>query len=707
MTGNSVLESEAAVVRVLLVEDDEDDYLIVRDLLSAQERTPFEVEWASTYEDARTAIAERRHDVYLVDYRLGPSTGLSLIRQAFGDENLAPIIMLTGHVNGRGIDLEAADLGVADFIAKDKLDPALLERSIRYAISHSEALAALRESRSRFALAVEGANDGVWDWDIVADKTYLAPRWKEILGCDDLDLEDGATVWLERVHPDDLDSVMALVDGHLNGHTTHFQSEHRMRHADGEYRWVLSRGLAVRGEDGVPTRMAGSMSDINARKVAEEQLRHGALHDSLTGLPNRTLFLDRLDHGLGRAKRSGGGLSILFVDVDRFKLINDSYSHAVGDELLISIAGRLDTESRPGDTVARLGGDEFVLLLEGVKSDRAAIAIAERMHTTLARPFSVSGKEIGISVSTGIAISAASAQADELMRDADIAMYYAKQNPDSAIAVFDASMHRRVVARHQVETDLRQILEAGSLDVAYQPIVELASRKITGFEALARWPSERPAVSPSEFISVAEDTGLIRRLGLFVLDRACAQLADWRLRGVVSSETTMSVNVSGHQFAGSEFVDSVKDALGRHGVPGGALRIEMTESTVIDAPDQMVAGLARLGELDVKAQLDDFGAGYASLTFLHRFSGEGIKIDRSFVAKIESDTASQQIVRAIVDLAHHLGLSVIAEGVETTGQASILDAIGCEFAQGYLFGEPLYPGALEAKLVGATALSAD
>jgi diguanylate cyclase (GGDEF)-like protein/PAS domain S-box-containing protein len=677
-------------IRVLLVEDDEDDYLIVRDLLAGQARTHFELEWSPAYAEARAAIRERRHDVYLIDYRLGSETGLGLISEAF-DGDLAPVIMLTGHTDYSDIDLEAAELGVTDFLSKNQLDATLLERSIRYAISHHRALTELRVSRERFALAVEGAHDGIWDWDVVTNDIHLGRRWKEILGHADGELESTHQAWMDRIHPEDVDGVRAMVQAHLAGQSEHFETEHRMRHADGDYRWVLNRGVAVRDREGNPLRMAGSMSDITDRKMAEERLRHDALHDSLTGLPNRTLFVDRLRVALARALRSGSSHAVLFVDIDRFKLINDSFSHAVGDELLIAAARRLDADLRPGDTVARLGGDEFTILLEGIDSPEAAIHVAERIDASLKEPILVSGQELSITVSTGIAISNRNSDAAELMRNADIAMYAAKIDAEQAIAVFDVSMHSRVVERLQVETELRRILEERRLGIAYQPIIDLAKRRIYGFEALARWPEGGEFVSPAQFIPVAEDTGLIRSLGMTVLDGACAQLAAWRRDGLVGDDVTMSVNVSGRQLADPDFPDVIRESLGHHGLPGDTLRIEMTESTVIDAPDQMRDALARIAEFGVKAQLDDFGTGYSSLTFLHHFSGDAIKIDRSFVMSMHTDAANEEIIRAIIDLAHNLGLRVIAEGVELEEQLAILDSVGCEYAQGYLFAKPLKP----------------
>jgi EAL domain-containing protein (putative c-di-GMP-specific phosphodiesterase class I) len=321
----------------------------------------------------------------------------------------------------------------------------------------------------------------------------------------------------------------------------------------------------------------------------------------------------------------------------------------------------------------------------------------------LREPFRVAGQELGISASIGIAVSEVRSQAVELMRNADIAMYDAKLHPNPAVAVFDVSMRSRVVAQLQVETALRKVVEEGALGIAYQPIVDVATRRIAGFEALARWPEGGDDISPAEFIPVAEDTGLIRQLGKFVLEQACGQLAGWRRAHLVADTVTMSVNVSGRQLADPDFPDVVREVLEQNELPGEALQVELTESTVIDAPDQIRDALGKLEQLGVRAQLDDFGTGFSSLTFLHHFPLDAIKIDRSFVASMHTDSSKEEIVSAIIKLAHSLRLGVIAEGVEEAAQLSILEAVGCEYAQGYLFAKPVYPAGIE-EMLGASDL---
>jgi diguanylate cyclase (GGDEF)-like protein/PAS domain S-box-containing protein len=686
----SVVTVSGDQVAVLLVEDDEEDYLITRDMLANQDRARFRVSWCSEYQGALARIREQRHDVYLIDYRLGENTGLELVREAFASLPRAPVIMLTGETDYE-IDIEATALGVTDYLIKRDLDPAGLERSIRYATSHHQALNDLARSEERYALAVRAASDGIWDWDLTTDRIYFSPRWHTLLGHSERPGEEDPAAWFDLVHPDDVLRLRAAIDAHLVGQTAHLLSEHRMRHAEGNWKWVLTRGLAIRDPRGTPTRMAGSLSDISERHAAERQLQHDALHDGLTGLPNRALFMDRVDQVLQRSARDPSmGCAVLFLDIDRFKFVNDSLSHAVGDRLLIALAGRLAGVLRPGDTVSRIGGDEFTILLDDVLSDQGAVIVAERVQRSLGRAFNIDGHELFVTSSIGIALSAPRMSAADLLRNADIAMYDAKHRGNARCAVFDESMHRRVVDRLARERELRQAVEQELLDIHYQPIVELATGRIRGLEALARWPLGWPGVPPAEFIPIAEETGLIGALGLHVLRSALETLAGWRRVGLVSDEVALSVNVSGRQLEDPTLPASVRAAIAATGLEPEALRLELTESTLMQEPERMQAILSEICDTGVGVHLDDFGTGYSSLGALHQFPVAALKIDRSFVATISGeDEGSDVIVRSTVALAHSLGLRVIAEGIETLAQLRRLRTLGCEYGQGYLFSEPL------------------
>ncbi len=410
-----------------------------------------------------------------------------------------------------------------------------------------------------------------------------------------------------------------------------------------------------------------------------ERLQHDALHDALTGLPNRTLFLDRLEQSLRRARRRGpeSGAAVLFLDLDRFKVVNDSLGHHAGDQLLQSVALRLDAALRPGDTVARMGGDEFTVLLEDVTDPREATVVAERVLATLADPFPIAGRELHVSGSVGIALGGPDVDPEELIRDADVAMYRAKAEGKARHAVFDAHMHRHVLARLDLETDLRRAIETQTLQVLFQPIMRTVSCEITAFEALCRWE-----VEPREFVAIAEETGLILPLGRFVLREAARRAAEW--------DTCICVNVSGRQLADRGFTRSVEEALAQSGARPANLRLEVTESAMTQDPERALRTLTDLRtRVGVSANLDDFGTGASSLRFLHRFPGDALKIDRSLVIDMLTDTGSNEIVKAIVGLAHNLGMEVVGEGVESAEHLEKLRLLGCELAQGFHLSPPL------------------
>jgi diguanylate cyclase (GGDEF)-like protein/PAS domain S-box-containing protein len=677
-------------LRVLVIEDEAGDSVTTRDMLARQDRVRVAVERRSDYDEALVVIRQQRHDVYLIDDRVGGRTGLELLREGFATPPFAPVIMLSGQATYE-IDLEATALGVSDFLVKHDLDAAGLERSIRYAISQHRATRDLARSEERYSLAVRAANDGIWDWDLVSDRIYFSSRWHAILGQSPPAGDADPSAWFSLVHPADIMRLRSAVRAHLDGRTPHLQSEHRIQHADGTWRWVMTRGLAIRGADGTPTRMAGSMSDITDGRIAQLRLQHDALHDTLTGLPNRTLFMDRVNQILQRAIRDPRtGCAVLFFDIDRFKLVNDSLSHAVGDNLLVALAARVAAALRPGDTVARMGGDEFTMLLEDVVDPDEAIVVGQRVLSSLTDPFVIDGNQLFVSASIGIALSAAGLGPADLMRNADIAMYDAKRRGRARSAVFDESMHRRVVDRLARETELRQVVECSLLGIHYQPIIDLASGTICGLEALARWPEGRAEVTPSEFISIAEETGVIGALGEQVLRAALATLAAWRREGLITDDVCMSVNLSGRQLDDPGLAAAVRDAIDSASLPPQALKLEITESTLMQEVERTQHVFSEVCGTGVGLHLDDFGTGYSSLTALHRYPVDALKIDRSFVATISDENEGNDvIVRSTVALAHSLGLPVIAEGIECPDQLRRLRSLGCEFGQGYLFSPAL------------------
>jgi diguanylate cyclase (GGDEF)-like protein/PAS domain S-box-containing protein len=540
---------------------------------------------------------------------------------------------------------------------------------------------ALRASEERYALALRGSNDGIWDWDLLADRVVFSHRWKEMLGYEDLEMADDPVEWFSRVHPEDLDRLRLDLDTHLEGYTEHFRNEHRMLHATGDYRWMLSRGLAVRRSDGTPTRMAGSQTDITDRKV----------HDPLTGLPNRALFLDRLDGALRRARRHHSSLAVLFLDLDRFKVVNDSLGHQAGDQLLTRVARTLESCMRPEDTVARIGGDEFTVLLESIQEIGDAVLVADRIHLELADPIHIGNQEVFTSASIGITMSTAGREEPgDLLRDADTAMYQAKAISAGRYQVFDSEMRQRAVEQLSLETDLRRALERKEFELFYQPIIDLKSAEISGFEALLRWqhPS-RGLLPPFDFIPTAEETGFILPIGRWVLHEACKQLRTWHQEFVNTRGLKMSVNLSPKQFRHPKLVKHVRDALSGSGLEAGSLQLEITESAFIDNVESAIEMLGVLRGMGILVAIDDFGTGYSSLSFLDRFPIDILKIDRSFISKIELAGKQRDLVETMIQMAGKLKIDVVAEGVETQAQRQRLEGLSCRFMQGFSFSEPV------------------
>lgn len=548
-------------------------------------------------------------------------------------------------------------------------------------------------SEERFGLAIHGANDGLWEWDLTTDTIYVSSRWKEQLGVHgEGALGNTPGVWFERVHPDDIEQLHDDLDAHIAGETGRFKNEHRMLHEDGNYRWMFSRGIAMRGDSGTAYRIAGSQTDITSQKFVEEQLIHDAFHDTLTGLPNRGLFMDRLSQAIERSRRYRHVFAVFFLDCDHFKRINDSLGHLIGDRLLTTVADRLEGCLRAADTVARLGGDEFAILLEGIESKGDIDIIAERILDALRMPFNLDGYEVQISASIGIVfIKAQYEEPSAVLRDADIAMYRAKALGKDQCVVFHTAMRGEVLHRLELENDLRRALDAGQqFFLEFQPVVSLDTHAVRSFEALIRWRHpERGVISPGEFIPIAEESGLIIPIGEWVLREACRQLREWQQRVAGAPDVSVSVNLSARQFAKTDLVALIQDVTTETGLDPRNLSLEITESIIMknsEATQEQLYGLRALG---VRVQMDDFGTGYSSLRYLHLFPFDTIKIDRSFIGELENNGSSREIVQTILTLSRYLDLDVIAEGVETEAQLTVLRELGCDLAQGYLFAPPL------------------
>lgn len=549
-----------------------------------------------------------------------------------------------------------------------------------------------RAAEERFSLAARGANDGLWDWNLITGQVYYSTRWKEMLECTEEQIGTSPDEWFDRIHPDDRARLEAEIGVHCDGLTPHFESEHRMQDASGRHLWMLSRGLAVFDANGKAIRIVGSQTDITVRKQVEQQLSHDAQHDALTGLPNRGLFMARLDRAVKRARRDPKYLfAVLYLDLDRFKVVNDSLGHGAGDELLVELGTRLLTSVRPTDTVARLGGDEFGILLDGIGDLQFATMAADRLMTRMEAPFLLESNDVVSGISVGIAFSAADyEQPEQVLRDADIALYRAKALGRSRHVVFATAMHVRAVELLQIEMDLRRAIERREFVVYYQPVVSYKTDRITGFEALVRWQHpQRGLIGPAEFVPIAEETGLIAPIGWIVLSEACRQMRAWQAQFPLFSSLTMSVNVSGTQLAHPDLPNHISTILREAAMDARCLQLEVTEAVMMDHTVPSADVLAFLHMQGIQLHIDDFGTGYSSLSTLHDLPISTLKIDRSFVSRLGANGENSEMILTIVTLAHNLGLEVIAEGVETEAQREYLRELGCDYAQGYLFSRPV------------------
>lgn len=575
----------------------------------------------------------------------------------------------------------------------------------------------LAERDQLFQLISENAADMIALVDGDGRRLYNSPAYQKVLGYSPEELKETSSI--EQIHPDDRPRVLQAAEkARLSGQGE--RVEYRMRHKDGSWRTLESTACAIRNARGQTDRLVIVNRDITERKRAEEMLEHNAFHDGLTNLPNRALFMDRLQHALTLSKRNPNyKFAVLLIDVDEFKIINDSLGHTAGDEVLIQIGQRLkdsvrraDTVSRPrlsevparpsnDDTLARLGGDEFTILLDDIRDPIEAVRVAERVQAELAAPFEVNHEQIVISASIGIASSTSPhTQAEDLVRDADIAMYRAKRAGKARCEVSDAAMHANAVKRLRLETDLRKALEQGEFRVYYQPIVSLQTGRITGFEALSRWQRPEGIVPPMEFIPVAEEIGLIVPMNRQLLLEAGQHLHSWQSEFPSSPPLTMSVNLSARDFAQPDLASGIRQSLERIGVDPSCLQLEIIETIAMGDAEKSGHVLAQLKTLGVHLSIDDFGTGYSSLSRLRRIPVDTLKIDRTFISHMDSDPENREIVRIIIMLAHNLGLKVVAEGAETEAQVHLLKQLHCEMAQGYFFSRPADHRAMLKLLAG-------
>ncbi len=688
LSGNNRGVSVERKYQIMLVED---EAIVALDVQQRLEALGYYVAaHASSGNEAIKFASDLDLDLILMDIRLhGEMDGIdaSLRIREFLD---IPIIYLTAFADEKTLSrarlTEAYGYLIKPFEDRE-LRSALEMALYKYKIENK-----LRESEERYALATQASNDGIWDWDLINNEMYYSPRWIDMLGLEEHVVKNNPSEWLDLIHPDDKDVVVQAINAHLSGSTSTFECEYRIMHHDGGYRWMLCRGLAVVNNKKKPCRMAGSQTDITNRKRMEQELMHKALHDELTGLPNRALFEDRLLNCLDQLKRKSDRLAaVLFLDLDHFKYVNDNYGHGCGDQLLIKISRILEKSVRPGDTVSRFGGDEFAILTDNMELSSDPYQIANRIQGELSSPIIIDNKNILISVSIGIMNLNSDSKyviTEDILRDVDIAMYSAKNKGRARFEAFDIGMREKTQQRINIDLEIRNAIKHNQFVLHYQPIFKAKERKIMGFEALIRWQHPRRGlVFPNDFIGVAEETKLIIPIGEWVLKTACLQAHEWNKFSL--NPLTIAVNLSRIQLRDETIVQKVINALKESNLPPELLELEITESTAMDNIDITYNQLDALQKIGVKIAIDDFGSGYSSLDHLKTFPANTLKIDRSFINDLRED--DQAIVAAMISLAHQLKLKVIGEGVETDSQLSILSDMDCDEVQGYLLGKGVSP----------------
>jgi diguanylate cyclase (GGDEF)-like protein/PAS domain S-box-containing protein len=595
-------------------------------------------------------------------------------------------------------DYEALKANLDNFVHDvigPHMDRTLLIKNVEHLLRHGSFQTHLlnrpEESLELYELALTAPHDGVWDWDLQKDEIFYSPRWCEIIGYLPGDLEHTLSTWLARVHPEDSALLDTAIQAHLNGVTVRLALEYRVRHKNGYYLWVLTRGQAVYDGDGKPCRLVGSQSDITERKNSEHLRAFHALHDPLTGLANQALLMERLQQIIIHHKRNPAYMyAVLFMDMDNFKDVNDNLGHEAGDVILKTVVKRLNFCIRQDDTLAHFGGDKFVILVAGTDSAEAVKGLAERILTEVAKPMKVCDRDIYLGISIGIVTDTKLYEdAMSSIRDADLALYYAKTNGRNRFELFNPSMRTNRSKHFALQSTLSGAKDRGELLMHYQPVVSLKNGHVEGFEALMRWQHpDNGMIYPLDFIPVAEETGLIKELSQWGIDQACQQLKSWQNTIPESQEWFMCVNVSGRQLENDDFHAAVQKSLWGSGLAGEKLIIELTENILMHDVIQIEPKLRKLKQLGVKLAIDDFGTGYSSLAVLNDFPFDILKIAREFVTQIDTKHKSAQTVKLIQLLANETHLKTIVEGIERIEEFEVVQRMGCHMAQGYLFSKP-------------------
>ena len=714
----------APVATVLTIDDEE---VIRRSFQAYLEDSGFEVLQAQNGRVGLDVFREHKPDIILVDLRMPEMDGLEVLATVVREAPDVPIIVVSG--TGMIQDaIEALRLGAWDYVLKPVEDLGILEHSVRRALERAKLIKenkAYRENlenlvrrrttelhdrtrqleeanqrlqseiseriiaEAKYRSIFENAIEGIFQVNHQGVLVSANPAMARILGYQTpQDLMDTVGDFCSRLCEDEgkREKFFRVLDDHGSVQAFEVQTSR----VDGQALWASVNAHIVTGKTGETIHFEGTLEDISDHKRFEEQLLHQSLHDALTGLPNRALFSDRLSQAISRCSRQNSFFALLYLDVDRFKVINDSLGHALGDQFLLKLAERLRGCTREADTLARLGGDEFAVISEQVRSLSGATMVAERILEGMREPFTIDGQEIYSTVSIGIICCAGHCgTAEEVLRDADLTMYRAKSNGKARYEIFDNALQEQTIQLLTMETEFRRALAKNEFELHYQPIVDVNTGAVVTLEALLRWKHpERGYIPPLDFIPMAEENGLIVPLGWWVLEEACRQLAIFQARFPRPMPIGMSINISAKQFAQADLGQKLETLLSHSRVAPGTVELEITESVIMDRGEAAIGMLEELKSLGIKLYVDDFGTGYSSLSYLHRFPIDMLKIDRSFIREIDATGGHAEIVRAIVGLGRNLGLGLIAEGVETEAQLAVIRTLGCQLAQGFLFSRP-------------------
>ncbi len=698
------LSTGSGGMNILVVQAPQERNLRFEDLLKQTKFSGSYVEWVDSYASGLELLEKHEFDICFVSYTLDKADGIEFVNKALVDGAYKPFLILvdeSSDVPRVGL----ADAGIYGVVDIKKVNPDELERVIGNSVSLHAEKEKFKNLADKYSKIFAHVDEFVYlqaaESGRLGIPKFLGMPIQNLIGYSEQEIAAGDDLWKTITHPDDVSwiddvdwYIKHIIEGAHDSEKNFIAHEVRVKPKTKEdYIWLQHKVIPYFNAEGALESFIGIFRDITSYKVSEDRLKHDALHDELTGLPNRSLFMDRLQHALHRAKRrSKYQFAVLFIDLDRFKNINDVMGHLVGDRVLVMVAERLLSFLRSADTVSRLGGDEFAVLLEDITYTQDAVFVSDRLQDLLSQPMVINGAELFTSASIGVALSSGRYDApEEMLRDADTAMYKAKADGRARYELFDNDMHTQAVANLRLETDLRRAVERGEFVLHYQPIFSLNHNQIHAFEALVRW--EHPVkgqIMPSGFISIAEETGLIVPVGYWVLNEACNQIRAWKEKFSEQKIKYMSVNFSPRQFVEIELADKIDGIIHDAGISPEWLNFEITEPLVMENADCIHAILAQFRSMQIELSMDDFGTGYASLSHLHSLPINLLKIDHSFIARMEEKKAGQEeIVDTIITLAHKLGLGVVAEGVETEDQLARLKSMGCDYAQGYLFSPPV------------------